>query len=926
MRIVQQTCVFLACLVMVVSCGGGGTSTGDRPEEQIPISVRVSDSTQDTAQGKTVIFDYSGPELNEEDLTVRVGDTEVPALLSETQIYILLPLSESGETTVFFEFSEGVTTSVPLNIAEAPAIENPEVYVSDQVAEVVSMFESLRDEYPDVWELLEQAQDQIAGLSEDEARELAILLKQNLEPLLDAPEISEGDAMGFEGTEGLEFAAARSSYDSNLPAVSQGFLDRLEECRVTIRSFLRNQKLIAISITALALSGEISVAFTPAVGGIVALTSFAVLVVKIGDLRDGVATILDVCIFKQAKVFLDNAFGATVSASETAFFSESSAVAAARFQPPGIVSQGSEATDRIVFTDGESKTVSVNLDSIIQDDRRSALLEAYVTFRNLLVKANDKLESLGETLGVELSFQNFIDSFPTSLESSGPADTSDFEIDVPSPYLNIKGEITARERGKLTLLFSFPLGPLVTEDYSDFVFVLTDGDEDPVRVSARLLAAEDVLPYDNLPDAVRADDLEAVNALIDAGADLNIQDSGGGTPLSFAAVVGYTDIARALIDAGADLNIQDNSGQTALHYAAEGSTDIARALIDTGADLNIQNDLGNTPLHRAALLGSTDIARALIDAGADLNIQDINDFTPLHYAAGRRYTDIARALIDAGADLNIQDNGGWTALHSAAVVGYTDIAIALIDAGADLNIQSISGRTPLDNAVTGSGSIENPGPHTSIVNALKVRGAVCNITCEEEDVLPEGCFYVVEEIDGELVELVACEEQENPLFRVLQAVFDGDIDAVNALIAEGVDVNIQSGSGWTPLHGAAAWGHPDIARALIDAGADLNIQNDFGLTPLYVAAVEGYTDIARALIDAGADLNIQNDFGWTPLHAAAAEGYTDIARALIDAGANLNIQDDDGWTPLDLAIFSRHTTIVEMLKARGAACNLTCEE
>ena len=82
---------------------------------------------------------------------------------------------------------------------------------------------------------------------------------------------------------------------------------------------------------------------------------------------------------------------------------------------PEVVSQGSEATDRIIFTDGESRTVSVNLDSTIQYDRRSVLLEAYDTFRNLLVNTNDKLESLGETLGLELSFQNLIDSFPTHL-------------------------------------------------------------------------------------------------------------------------------------------------------------------------------------------------------------------------------------------------------------------------------------------------------------------------------------------------------------------------------------------------------------------------------------------------------------------------------------------------------------------------------
>ena len=532
-------------------------------------------------------------------------------------VYMLwLPLSQSGETIAYFEFLEGETASVQLNITEAPSIADPERYVSDQVAEVVSMFEPLQDEYPEVWEQLGQVQDQLADLSEDQARQVAIFFKQNLEPLLGDPETPVGEILVSKGF--LEFAAVQISDGAKIPAVAQSFSD---ECRAAGINFVLNALVVRQAIVAAVLSTYIgTVVGTPVAGTIVAVASFAIIAVKIKTLGNAIGDILDACVFKEFRVLLDSISGeAVLQVPRSAFLFGGTSRATAFFQSSDFVSQGSDSGDRLAFTDGESKTVSVNLESRIQiaDNERSRLLGAYRTFRGLLVDTNERLESLG--LG--LSFRRLINLFPTSLESSESADTSDFEIEVPSPYLNIEGEITARERGKLTLLFSFPLGPPVAEDHSDFVFVLTDRDGDPIRVLARLLAAEDVLPYDNLIDAVLAGDFEAVKALIDAGADLNIQDDDGDTPLHWAAD-GYTDIARALIDAGADLNIQDDDGWTPLHWVAgSGYTDIARALIDAGADLNIQDDDGWTPLHQVAFNGHADIARLLIDAGANLNIQ-----------------------------------------------------------------------------------------------------------------------------------------------------------------------------------------------------------------------------------------------------------------------------------------------------------------
>jgi ankyrin repeat protein len=121
--------------------------------------------------------------------------------------------------------------------------------------------------------------------------------------------------------------------------------------------------------------------------------------------------------------------------------------------------------------------------------------------------------------------------------------------------------------------------------------------------------------------------LNLVNDLIVLGANLDWQDTAGWTALHFCASRNHPEIARMLIDAGADLNIQDTDDDwTALHWCA----------------------IHNHP----------EIAKMLIDAGADLNIQDTDGSTALHYCADQNHPELLRMLISAGADKTIPTNDG----------------------------------------------------------------------------------------------------------------------------------------------------------------------------------------------------------------------------------------------------------------------------
>ena len=104
-------------------------------------------------------------------------------------------------------------------------------------------------------------------------------------------------------------------------------------------------------------------------------------------------------------------------------------------------------------------------------------------------------------------------------------------------------------------------------------------------------------PAMNLQAAIVTGNLEMVKQHIVAGTDINMKDPmSGSTPLITASTFGKTEIAKALIDANAELDIQNSEGSTALHAAAFFCrVEIVKLLLEAGADKTIENKHGATP-------------------------------------------------------------------------------------------------------------------------------------------------------------------------------------------------------------------------------------------------------------------------------------------------------------------------------------------
>lgn len=163
-------------------------------------------------------------------------------------------------------------------------------------------------------------------------------------------------------------------------------------------------------------------------------------------------------------------------------------------------------------------------------------------------------------------------------------------------------------------------------------------------------------------DAIRNNDIAALQRLIDGGADVNVKDENGDTPLYIAIYHDRILAPMLLIEAGADVNATNGRGDTPLHMAArDGGLDVMDALIRRHANIDAMNLDGDTPLHMACWCGGTLAAKMLIDNGANVNVMNAKGNTPLleHLLECEDHIfGIVTLLVRSGADLHVENEDG----------------------------------------------------------------------------------------------------------------------------------------------------------------------------------------------------------------------------------------------------------------------------
>ena len=189
---------------------------------------------------------------------------------------------------------------------------------------------------------------------------------------------------------------------------------------------------------------------------------------------------------------------------------------------------------------------------------------------------------------------------------------------------------------------------------------------------------------------------ETLQMLLDYGVPVNATNKNHQTAYMLACNQGNIDAMCALVNAGADPNITDSWGNTGLHLLVQGgsSKHILEAIIAHGADVNAVNNEGATALMLACETGQKDAVNILLRAGADTSIVDVHADTCLHILLHRECDqEILQMLLDHGAPVNATNKNLQTAYMLARKQKNIEVMHTLVIAGAgccsSLKLQTI---------------------------------------------------------------------------------------------------------------------------------------------------------------------------------------------------------------------------------------------
>ncbi len=285
--------------------------------------------------------------------------------------------------------------------------------------------------------------------------------------------------------------------------------------------------------------------------------------------------------------------------------------------------------------------------------------------------------------------------------------------------------------------------------------------------------------------ATRENATAAVLALVELGADMNLQDPEGVTPLLEAVLNLHYDLAKTLVEKGADPKIADKAGMTPVFAVVEmrtptwersrprleetGEVDgpaLIAYLIEKGASPNAALTgrqlsryhgggsaafaAGTTPLMQAVRFKHLDLTKVLVDHGADVKLKQPDGTTALMIASGVKFAitqegdpdnmgsaadslEIVKILVEHGAEVNGANERGETPLYGAAFFGHPGIIQYLVDKGAKLDVVTKTGRTIYDGVLntgvpdegTGQRPGGKPGPQVvQLVHDLMVKAGV----------------------------------------------------------------------------------------------------------------------------------------------------------------------------------------------------------
>jgi ankyrin repeat protein len=373
-----------------------------------------------------------------------------------------------------------------------------------------------------------------------------------------------------------------------------------------------------------------------------------------------------------------------------------------------------------------------------------------------------------------------------------------------------------------------------------------------------------------------------IPAIVERGANTEVTNISGETPLFIAVKANAASTVRALLESGALLTGRDSLGNTALHTAVRSNAaQAAEALLDAKINIDAYNLYGQTPLHDAVRLGSYDAQVILVRRGANIEVRDNEGNTPLLLTVRMGAFRSAEHLIASGSDINTRNNAGDTALHMAVRDERSDIVSLLLQGGAQIYSMNADGESPFSIALSFQDERNQAGASRMVSTLLTTDRAK-----------------------------ISDDEGRSPLH--IAVMRNMGVSKLEIIVNQGGKVNSVEREGRTPLRIAVDMDNWEAAKYLVGAGSDVFSVARDGQSPAEIALGRGVTAV-RAVFS-GKAIVARDSSGNTILHYAARNGNRDLASLLLELGADRSIRNTAGESAADIANRWGNTAAYDLLR------------
>ncbi|XP_056449983.1 rabankyrin-5 isoform X1 [Gadus chalcogrammus] len=463
-------------------------------------------------------------------------------------------------------------------------------------------------------------------------------------------------------------------------------------------------------------------------------------------------------------------------------------------------------------------------------------------------------------------------------------------------------------------------------------------------------------------------------ALLKTGANPNMQNSKGRTPLHEAVASGNEPVFSQLLQCKQlDLELKDHEGSTALWLALQ--------YITLASDDSVNPFEDTAPVVNGTAFDESSLAAQLIQRGSNPDAPDLGTGNCLMQRAAKASSEAAALFLAThGALVNHVNKLGETPLHTACLCGLAVLTAELLQQGANPNLQTLKPpsedppalalQSPLHMAIANN--------HPDVVSVILEQKANALHATNNLQIIPD--FSLKDSMDQTVLGLALWTGMHNVAAQLLgsgasindtmargqtllhMAIQRQDSKSALFLLEHQADINVRTQEGQTALQLAISNQLPLVVDAICTRGADMSVVDEKGNPPLWLALENGLEDIASTLVRHGCDatcwsagpsgcqqtllhraIDENNEVsscflirsgcdvnsprrpgpngegdeeardGQTPLHLAGCWGQEETVQCLLEFGANVNTQDAEGRAPIHVAISNQHSVIIQLL-------------